>query len=200
MKNPLKRAILEILQNAHQPIKEYELHETLGGKAFEEFVVGCSQDLRLFRQHFIVMNALYELHHELLEQQLFLHISALDIHIQELPTISSDTNKNKQLTDFFVSDGFKKLSKYYNNWQNFKQTNDEDIEKLLNNFWNKYLLYNEKDEALACLNLDNPSSWSEIKQSYRELCQQHHPDKGGDNLYFLKIRQAYDNLKRLYSQ
>jgi DnaJ-domain-containing protein 1 len=198
MKNPLKRAILEILQNAHGPIKEYELHETLGGQEFEEFVLGCSEDLRLFRQHFLVMNALYELHHELLTENIFLHISALDIHIKEIPTPTRNSDKNELSADLFVSDGFYKLSDYYLNWQNFKQTNDEEVEKLLTNFWNQYLFYNEKDTALACLELNNPSSWSEIKQQYRQLCQQHHPDKGGDNLYFLKIRQAYDNLKQLY--
>jgi len=198
MKNPLKRAILDILQNANKPIKEYELHEILGGKAFEEFLAGCRQDLRLFRQHFLVMNALYELHHELLAQNIFLHISALDIYIKEIPGQTQCSDNNELSANFFTSSGFYKLSDYYLNWENFNQTNDEEVKRLLTNFWNHYLVYNEKDQALACLELKKPAHWPEIKQQYRKLCQQHHPDKGGDNLYFLKIRQAYDNLKQLY--
>ncbi|MCU7836579.1 MAG: DnaJ domain-containing protein [gamma proteobacterium symbiont of Taylorina sp.] len=199
MKNPLKRAIIEVLRNAHSPIKEYELHEILGGNAFEQFVVGCSQDLQLFRQHFIVMNALYELHHELLPQNIFLHISALDISIRQVPIGSRYSNNKELISEFYTNEGFNRLSDYYLNWDNFNKTNDKDVEKLLNNFWQNYLIYNEHDDSLACLKLTAPCTWLEIKQKYRELCQKYHPDKGGDKLYFLQIRQAYDNLKPLYS-
>jgi len=198
MNNPLKRSILKILQNASSPIKEYELHDIIGGKAFEEFVDDCSDDLRLFRQHFIVMNALYELHYELLQENIFLHISALDIHIKPLANRNDDSIKNELMPDFYNSTGFNKLSNYYLDWHNFNQTKDKDVEVLLTNFWKNYLAYNEKDNALTCLNLTPTSNWAEIKQRYRQLCQQHHPDKGGNNLYFLQIRQAYDNLKQIY--
>ena len=198
MKNPIKRAIIEVLKNTHQPIKEYQLHEILGGKAFEQFVAGCSHELRLFRQHFMVMNALYELHHELLDQHIFLHISALDIRLIQVPTENSGSNNKQLIPDFYASEGFKKLSDYYLDWDNFNKTSDKEVEKLLTDFWNNYLVYNEQNDSLACLKLTSPCNWPEIKQKYRELCQKHHPDKGGDKLYFLQIRQAYDNLKQLY--
>lgn len=35
---------------------------------------------------------------------------------------------------------------------------------------------------------------SEIKKKYKELCKIHHPDKGGNNDYFLSIKNAYDNI------
>ncbi|MCK5673612.1 MAG: flagellar filament capping protein FliD [Spirochaetales bacterium] len=127
MKNPIKRAIIEVLKNTHQPIKEYQLHEILGGKAFEQFVAGCSHELRLFRQHFMVMNALYELHHELLDQHIFLHISALDIRLIQVPTENSGSNNKQLIPDFYASEGFKKLSDYYLDWDNFNKTSDKEV-------------------------------------------------------------------------
>ena len=40
---------------------------------------------------------------------------------------------------------------------------------------------------------DNATA-DEIKQSYRRLASQHHPDKGGDKTKFQEIQQAYDTL------
>lgn len=188
MHNPLKRPILEILKQSSGPLKEYELHQTLGGSAFAQYVEHCSTDLSLFRKHFLVMNALYALHDELLSEGVYLYISALDIHLiksppdSELKTLNTDTS-------------FAKLSLYYQDWQHFDSTHDNDVADLLQQFWDRYLANEEKSKALACLELSADTNWSEIQQRYRQLCQQHHPDKGGDNLYFIEIRQAYDNLK-----
>lgn len=186
--NPLKRPILDILKEARAPLKEYELHSTLGGAAFAGFVEHCSDERSLFRKHFIVMNALYELHDELISEGIYLHISALNIQLKKNPS-------NSDIKSLSADTTFQKLSLYYKNWQNFEQTNDSDIANLLKQFWTKYLANEEKAKALACLQLGEDANWSEIQLKYRQLCQQHHPDKGGDSLYFIEIRQAYDNLK-----
>jgi curved DNA-binding protein CbpA len=209
MHNPLKRSILKILKEAQGPVKEYELHSTLGGSAFAEFIEQAfadnsdkndSADLALFRKHFLIMNALYTLHDELLPQGLYLHISALNIQLKKI-----DTSRRK--TQALSTDStFNKLSCYYQDWRHFEQTNDKDVSSLLQQFWTKFLASEEKQQSLTCLGLhktdlkepDSDFSWSDIQQRYKQLCQQHHPDKGGDKLYFTEIRQAYDNLKRLY--
>lgn len=194
MHNPLKRPILDILKNTDGALKEYELHKILGGDAFRQFLDGCSPELSLFRKHFLVMNALYELHDELLTEGLYLHISALSIELTALSHRVSDT---RQLS---TDTTFKKLSNYYRDWQHFNKTNDSEVAKLLQQFWKKFLAYEEKSQALLCLGLNENASWSDIQQQYRRLCQQHHPDKGGDVLYFVQIRQAYDNLKYVYER
>ncbi len=186
--NPLKRPILKILKQSNEPLKEYELHTTLGGSAFAQYVKDCSAELSLFRKHFLVMNALYELHDELLSEGIYLHISALDIHLKKAP---SDSELSVLSTDI----SFQKLSSYYQDWQHFDSTHDSDVADLLQQFWKKYLANEERPKALACLELAADADWPEIQQKYRQLCQQHHPDKGGDNFYFIEIRQAYDNLK-----
>jgi len=191
MDNPLKRPILEVLQNNAAPIKEYQLHDLLGGEAFAEFTQDCSYDLALFRKHFLMMNALYQLHEELREQDIYLHISALNIQIQKLSKTETTALSNDS--------GFEKLSGYYRDWNNFNQTDDEGVAQLLDQFWKKYLAFEEQGEALICLELQQGVSWEDIQQQYRRLCRQHHPDKGGDTIKFINIRQAYENLKRVYN-
>lgn len=44
------------------------------------------------------------------------------------------------------------------------------------------------------LGVTNTASADEIKQAYRRLASQHHPDKGGDKARFQEIQAAYDTL------
>lgn len=44
------------------------------------------------------------------------------------------------------------------------------------------------------LGLDKNASQEEIKQSYKKLILQHHPDKGGNEEEFKKIQEAYETL------
>jgi curved DNA-binding protein len=45
------------------------------------------------------------------------------------------------------------------------------------------------------LGVNNNSTPDEIKQAYRKLVKEHHPDRGGDAEYFKKINEAYEVLK-----
>jgi curved DNA-binding protein len=45
------------------------------------------------------------------------------------------------------------------------------------------------------LGIDHNASSEEIKQAYRKLAMQHHPDRGGDPEKFKQITEAYDVLK-----
>lgn len=39
------------------------------------------------------------------------------------------------------------------------------------------------------------SSEEDFKKQYKKLILKHHPDKGGDSSIFIKIKEAWDNLK-----
>ncbi|MDH3278307.1 MAG: DnaJ domain-containing protein, partial [Nitrosopumilus sp.] len=45
------------------------------------------------------------------------------------------------------------------------------------------------------LNIEEGSTEKEIRDGFRRLALQFHSDKGGDNEQFIKIKQAYEDLK-----
>ncbi len=44
------------------------------------------------------------------------------------------------------------------------------------------------------LGVSESASDQEIKQAFKKLAMQHHPDKGGDTTKFQEIQTAYDTL------
>jgi hypothetical protein len=51
-----------------------------------------------------------------------------------------------------------------------------------------------KQQARQVLGVGPEASQGEIKQAYRQLARQHHPDAGGDSEQFHRIQQAYELL------
>ena len=137
----------------------------------------------LFQTNFVVMNALYQLNKNSTEHYYEIH----SLKICKHPKISHSTANPTQISE---SDP---LEAYYLNWNNFKQSNEE-INELINQFWERMLVIDFEESDLLTLSLTKPVTLSEIKQQYRKLSQQHHPDKGGDADYFVEIQQAYTRL------
>lgn len=50
------------------------------------------------------------------------------------------------------------------------------------------------------LGIDRGASAEDIKQAYRRLASQHHPDRGGDTARFQEIQQAYDAITNPQAQ
>ena len=65
---------------------------------------------------------------------------------------------------------------------------------MLASFWNKINRYDNRDAALAELGLKDPVDDKTIKQEYRKLVMQHHPDRGGDKDKLQKINDALTSL------
>jgi DnaJ family protein A protein 2 len=53
----------------------------------------------------------------------------------------------------------------------------------------------ENVDLYAILGVSKTCTMDELKKSYKKLCIQHHPDKGGDENEFKKISEAYNILK-----
>lgn len=152
--------------------------------------VEASYQLSLFKKHFMVMNALYALQTELAVENIYLHITALSIGISHTDAGSADTC----LTDHVNI----KLREYYLDWRNYEETGEDEVQRLLTGFWMRYAATDKKQMALQALGLEENTDWPMIRDCYRRLAGQHHPDKGGDERKFIEIREAYEILRCSY--
>jgi len=187
MNNPLIAEILNLLRVQVDGISEYELMQTFS--EHDVYSALAEEDsLALFQKHFITMNALYELQHQLWrDEQLYLDVSPLNIKIM---LADGDTAS----AGIAISET-KKLSEYYRDWDNFENTNESDVSELLGSFWKRFASLDKREEAYEVLELEPDAAREQITESYRRLAATHHPDKGGDKEMFIRIRQAYEVLK-----
>ncbi len=165
---------------------EYELIRWL--KAPEQCIFredALSDSMTLFRANFIVMHALYRLRNRWLEDARgYLQISALDIGLVPLKTDSGSD----------LPDQHDALAEYYLDLNNL-DTDQASVDALLNDFWQRMVIPEHYDNDLAVLELTPPVDLSTIRQQYRRLASQHHPDKGGDAEAFRKVSSAYQRLR-----
>ncbi len=189
--NTLIIPILEILKVATDKIGEYDIISRLEQQGLVFPVTNDSYNVAMFKKHFMTMNALYHLQQDLFEDGYYLNISALDIKIEPL----GKTTDQQSLIDSAEH----KVRDYYLDWRHFNNTSEVEIEELLENFWKMYSAMDKQAEALAILELNSDANWEDVKQSYRHLATEHHPDKGGKDTRFIEIREAYEVLKFYYS-
>ncbi|MBY4675107.1 DNA-J related domain-containing protein [Marinobacterium arenosum] len=187
-RNPLLAAVARLLSRQPQGCSEFELIKSL--ELAEEFPPLADEPrLALFQKHFLVMNALYRLQQSFWQQDgLLLSISALRIALE--PVVDSPAGSS------LPGDGAEaKLRDYYLDWANYQGASTESVEQLLNEFWRRYCSPDKRQAALACLQLPADADTQQIKQQYRRLAAQHHPDKGGDAALFIELREAYEMLR-----
>lgn len=191
MKNPLVGPILAILKKSPNGISEFDILKTLKDllPAFNQ--LADDNNLQLFRQHFLIMNALYQLQTSLWQDEnLVLDITATRITLFSASQVK--LSDNTHLSDSVDA----KLAAYYLDWDEYEKTDADEVSRLLNSFFKGISLAgSDRDSALKTLEIDaeNPTK-TDIKQQYRKLAQQHHPDRGGDQDRFIDLRQAYEYL------
>jgi len=154
--------------------------------AKEELLMG------IFNDNFLLMNGLYQLQQHGLEQQIFsLDIGSLWIEL--MPFKKAQETKLKQGASAIMSE-------YYLNWNNFTTTTPEQVVGYLKQFWSFYQGSEHIDDALSCLGCEKHDDWQQIKQQYKKLSLQHHPDRDGSHQEFQQIQQAYQQLKVHYAK
>lgn len=190
MKNPLVGPILAILKNHPNGMSEFDILKELKDQLPEFNTLAKDVNLLLFRQHFLIMNALYQLQSSLWqEENLMLSICATRIHL--LSTTQIQLSETTTLSDSIDA----KLAAYYLDWSEYEKTDINEVSRLLNSFYKGISLHGDRDSALKTLEIeDNNPSKADIKQQYRKLAQQHHPDRGGNQDIFIDLRQAYEYL------
>ena len=186
MLNPLIDKIFELLLTK----QVWQVHTLatalLNSKAINSLDNNPERDL--FKRNFLIMNALYQLQDQVHPKSLL--ISTL--HIELL-----DKENNNQL------EANNNLKTYYLEWKNY-DTSTQDINALLNSFWEQFkrenttaILTNESIENLTQQwQLKKEFSHKELQKRWRQLALKYHPDKpSGCEEKFKQIKIEYEQLK-----
>lgn len=165
---------------------EHELILHLKSKSIEPFdQLNLKDNKDLFSAHFLTRHALYTLQNRYLEEKsLILKLGLTRIDSSPFSPGQAELTEHDS------------VKAYYLDMEHYLEKSEDEVDSLLSQFWAKYLAFNTKNEDLEILGLADGASYAEIKKQYRSLIQQHHPDKGGDASYFIKLKQAKENLDR----
>ena len=203
-------------------VSEYELIEILKKAPYQFFDdASLREPLMLFKTHFIVFHALYQLKRRWIEQgEGVLDIHTLNIKLNQ-ENAHSDNNSAHDDYNSAHSDNDKKsqekagaiteadtLAEYYLDWGNFEKADRKSVDALLNAFWQRMASGNahtfEQEDiadahALLGLPQDEHVSLSVLKRVYKKALQLVHPDKGGMQQEAQDVIHAYQLLLGYYS-
>lgn len=184
----LETKILDYLFEHDGQTKEYSLLQYIE-KQMPEFFNSLGKSPSLFKKHFYLFNCLYKIDESLSRKNLRLIISALDIRICQRVEAQTEVAETDALRAFYTDLNNLNLS-------------DEEVLAMQTQFWQKYLALDKKAEALKilCLTEDDKIDRAKLKKQYKKLANLHHPDKGGDEAYFLQINEAFEQLKLIINQ
>lgn len=187
----LSAQALQLLTEAPQGCSEYQLISQLKKRRSSHIPnLDLTDKLVLFRTHFLLFHALYVLRDRLWHNQTG-HLLISTLSIQLLPYSAGQA----QLSEADP------LRAYYLDLSHLRDTNEGDVEKLLTSFWKRMQGGDEKRAALELFELDsNPQTLklATIKQRYRQLVREHHPDRGGSTSRLQSINLAMEILTRYY--
>ena len=203
-------------------VSEYELIEILKKAPYHFFDdASLREPLMLFKTHFIVFHALYQLKRRWIEQG----EGVLDIHTLniKLNQESAHSDKNSTHSDHNSAHGDNDkesqdkvgaiteadtLAEYYLDWGNFEKADRKSVDALLNAFWHRMAsgnahTFDQEDiadaHALLGLPQDEHVSLSVLKRVYKKALQLVHPDKGGTQQEAQDVIHAYQLLLGYYS-
>jgi hypothetical protein len=190
---PLQPILHEILLTHNDGMSEYALFNRLKSPPYELFTTEALRDpLSLFQSHFILFNALYQLRDTWLRNKTGL----LEIHYSCIRHNPWEAGKSGVITQ-------DTLRTYYLDWTNLSDTDQSQVEALLDSFWLAFSGMPSQvqdnnmtqQQASDLLNLTTPYSSQQLKQQYRKMLHKHHPDKGGNNAQTVQLHNAYARLK-----
>ncbi len=172
-------------------VSEYNLIQILKDKPFKLFNDNALNDtLALFQTHFVLFNALYQLQQRWRQDQTGL----LRIHTTKI-LLEPYIRQHAAIGEHDA------LARYYLDWNNFSDTNINDVDAMLDSFWERMagktmVDTTELSHAKAILEIpeDKVMTKAFLKMKLRQLQHQHHPDKGGDPDKAKNLMMAYQRL------
>ena len=186
----LQGSLYQVLQEYPGGIREFDLMKALSAHVGAAYQVRLRGDvLSLFQSHFLLFHCLYLLRDGLRQRCEF----DLDIHclnIQLLPYQATDSNF------LALSDS---LRDYYLDINHLNNASVDGVTELLGRFWGQYQGQAEHQDAHDLFGLTAPVAFSDLKDRYRRLVMDHHPDRGGATEKLQYINESFTRLKRHYS-
>lgn len=185
------REYIDSLLDAHpQGISEYDMITQLRSNGYLHELESKDAPLGgLFTIHFMLMHVVY-----LLQQQARRQTKS-DITISPFNIQKHHYRSGEQALT--TPD---QLSLFYLDLKNLFTTTEDDINQWLDNFWTRYLAGEDRQQAMAILDLSEPVSRKEVEKRYRQLAMKHHPDRGGDAAQLAKINHAVDVLRKIVTK
>ena len=123
----LNDALVTFRPQFEKGISEYDLINALKSQPYLVFDENALRDsLMMFQTHFVLFHCLYQLKNEWRVKK----IGQLDIGLTRItlqPFLESAANIQTEDS----------LANYYLDWSNLSATNENDVEALLNSFWQK---------------------------------------------------------------
>jgi len=178
-----------IIKKNPQGLSEYELISQLKKEPDNDLdKINLLDSLELFQIHFMVMHCLYLLRDRWFAEQTY----CLQINPMRISLMAYSGSMREELSEV---DG---LRAYYLDLSHLENADAESVNQLISSFWEKYIAEPDRLEALAVLELEDGVSFDQIKQRYRHLAMESHPDRGGCGQYFSEITQAMNTLKMYY--
>ncbi len=174
-----------VLHRHNNQISEYELLKIIDAEQ-PDFFSQLSSPQRLYQKHFLLFHHLYKLRDKWSRHGVQLSISAMSIELISESQPGQNIDHHDPLTEFYLD-------------KNNLHLSEEEVQKMQQAFWQRYLALEKKTESIKTLQLSDvsPLRWSVVKKQFQKLAQKHHPDKGGCPKKFADIRQAYNELKQL---
>lgn len=149
------------------------------------------QSLSLFQCHFLLFHALYLLRDDWRVRQ----VGELDIHTTAIKLLPLNINQAGLVTDDPLRD-------YYLDITHWEVTQQDDVDCLLDTFWQRYLCGRAVPDAEQISNAQKVFEWphdvsmdrAAVKKQYRRLQHRCHPDKGGSTENAQALSAAYQTL------
>lgn len=181
MQDPLHQQLYEILKVHDQGISEFELLRELQVSGYSDFGPDVfSENLLMYRAHFLLFHALYQLRDDLYDR----HSALMVVHVLKIKLLDW---KPAVSTEMAIPDP---MREYYLDIANLEDTTLEDVDVLLGKFWGAYFAKEKRVDALDILELKDPVSDGEIEIRYRKMAMILHPDRGGEKKSFQELQQA----------
>lgn len=186
----LSAALSELLESEPR-WTEHQLIERLQQPPYQLFEAEALRDpLSLFQTHFIVFHCLYRLQRQWRAAQ---H-AELSIH-----TLAVERGAWQAGEEGLAEAD--PLADYYLDLNQLAETSTDDVNRLLDDFWDKMGASPAAvapslslDKACEIMAVELPLNATELKRQYRRLVHQHHPDKGGSVAMMQQVKKAYQRL------